>query len=241
MKSFSNSTVLITGASAGLGAEFARQLAPEAKTLILTARRAERLDALKKELIAQNSELEVYIVVADLSQPEGVDELLLYLTKNILSVDFLVNNAGFGDVGTFETSDWSKIRSMLRVNIEALTALTHALLPGMLARKNGAILNVASTAGMLPLPTLGVYAATKAYVCSFSEALRAEVKNRGVTVTALCPGPVETEFNSVASRPNSSRSMRPPSFPACSSASRFYLLSACRFQSYGFSSVHRPN
>jgi short-subunit dehydrogenase len=210
MKSFAQSVILITGASAGLGAEFARQLAPEAKTLILTARRSDRLEELKKELIAKYPKLEVYTPTFDLSQPAAVDELVLYLTKNVLKVDFLINNAGFGDIGTFETSDQNKIRDMIRVNIEALTTLSHALLPDMLAQKNGAILNIASTAAMLPLPTFAVYAASKAYVGSFSEALRMEVKDRGVTVTALYPGPVETEFGQVASRPSSSRAFAPP-------------------------------
>lgn len=202
-------TALITGASAGLGLEFARQLAPTAGTLILVARREDRLQALKEELTLGHHALRVHISSCDLSNPAAVTGLLAELHSCEFAVDLLINNAGHGDLGTFETSEWPRIQSMLRVNMEALTALTHALLPGMIQRKRGAILNVASTAGFLPLPTFAVYAATKAYVCSFSEALAIELRHYGITVTALCPGPVATEFGDVASRANSNRKFGP--------------------------------
>lgn len=202
-------TALITGASAGLGAEFARQLAPEAGMLVLVARRQERLEALKEELTLQNAALRVHLFVGDLNDPAAVDRLKADLDGNGIAVDYLVNNAGLGDLGTFETSEWTRVQSMLRVNMEALTALTHALLPGMIARKRGVILNVASTAGFLPLPTFAVYGATKAYVNSFSEALAIELRPHGITVTALCPGPVSTEFGDVATRANSGRKFGP--------------------------------
>lgn len=202
-------TALITGASAGLGAEFALQLAPEAGRLLLVARRLERLEVLKEELTLKYPELHVILFAVDLREPKAIEALLVELKDKNIEVDFLINNAGLGDVGTFESSDDERIYSMLRVNMEALTTLTHALLPPMIAKKQGAILNVASTAGFLPLPTFAVYAATKAYVCSFTEALAIEMRHKGVTVTALCPGPVATEFGDVATRANSKRKFAP--------------------------------
>jgi short-subunit dehydrogenase len=201
---------LITGASAGFGAEFALQLARDAEVMVLTARRMDRLEALERKVLQLNPKLRVERVTADLSQPEGHRAVVDFLLEKKIEVDFLINNAGLGDLGTFESSDWKRVREMVMVNMVALTALTHALLPWMIARKNGAILQVASTAGFHPLPTFAVYAATKAYVCSLSEALRVEVRGKGVTVTALCPGPVETEFGQVASRANSRRAFGPP-------------------------------
>jgi short-subunit dehydrogenase len=210
MKSFLGCSALITGASAGLGAEFARQLAPEAAQLVLVARRTERLEALRDELRSQHPGLLVEIRRTDLTRPEEVGALADFLKGAGISINFLINNAGLGDFGLFESADWKKIQDMLRVNMEALTAATHVFLPGMIERRDGAILNVSSTAGILPLPSFAVYAATKAYVSSFSEALHAELKGTGVTVTALCPGPVSTEFGDVASRPDARRAFAPP-------------------------------
>jgi hypothetical protein len=212
MKSFSQKTVLITGASAGLGMEFARQLAPTAKALILVARRIDLMRKLQEELQSQNRSLKIDLLPFDLSEPEPGKRLLEWTNQNGMEIDFLINNAGFGDSGTFATSDWNKIRSMIAVNVTALTAITHAFLPQLRKRK-GAILNVASIAGVIPLPDLEmVYAATKAYVCSFSEGLYIELKKEGVTVTSLCPGPVETEFGKAASRPDSAPHPSSPSF-----------------------------
>jgi uncharacterized protein len=216
MSAFAGKSALVTGASAGLGEEFAIQLADLGVThLALTARRADRLEELKACLVAANPSLRVDTIVADLADAAGVTKLIAALGKDGLdgfSCDILINNAGFGDVGTFETSDSAKIESMLAVNIVALTRLTRWALPGMLAKKAGWICNVGSTAGLIPLPTFAVYAATKAYVNSFSEALRIELHGSGVRVIALCPGPVETEFGQVASRENSKRKFAPPSF-----------------------------
>src|SRR6202034_803008 len=117
-------------------------------------------------------------------------------------VSLLVNNAGVGDHGLFERSDWPRVKAMIDVNIESLTRLTHALLPDLVRAGRGAILNVSSIASLLPIPKMAVYAATKAYVTSFSEALRAELRGTGVSVTAVCPGPVDTEFFAVAERAN---------------------------------------
>lgn len=191
---------LITGASAGLGSEFARQLAPRATALVLVARRRERLEQLRDELVAQNPNLNVQIRRADLSLHEDVTGLLEWLAAEAISVDLLVNNAGLGDRGEFATCEPERLEAMLEVNVVALTTLTRGLLPAMIARKRGAILNVSSCASFMPMPGLGVYAATKAYVTSFSEALRTELHGSGVTVTALCPGPVHTEFDQVARR-----------------------------------------
>ena len=212
MSVFRDKTAVLTGASAGLGEEFAVQLADlGVSRLVLTARRAERLEHLRAILVAANPELHVDTITADLSDPADVTDLIGALNSlEDFACDILINNAGLGDLGTFESSDASKIEEMLAVNMTALTRLTHWAVPGMIARQRGWICNVGSTAGLLPLPSFAVYAATKAYVNSFSEALRIELRGSGVNVLALCPGPVETEFGAVASRANSKRQFAPP-------------------------------
>jgi short-subunit dehydrogenase len=192
---------MITGASAGIGREFARQLANRAHKLVLVARRAERLNELCEELRNRNAQLNVHARVVDLCNKSQIDELVLWLSDNKLDIDFLINNAGLGDYGSFATSDPERDDRMIQVNVAALTLLTRRLLPQMIVKRRGAILNVSSSAGFLPIPGMAVYAATKAYVNSFSDALRAELRGSGVTVTALCPGPVHTEFGDVAKRP----------------------------------------
>ena len=191
---------LITGASAGIGQEFARQVAGRAATLILVARREERLRALRDELAARHPQLRIAIRPSDLALTDNVIELLSWLESEKFQIDFLINNAGLGDLGRFATSDMEKIDRMMLVNMVALTRLTRSLLPPMIERKRGAILNVSSSASFLPIPKFAVYAATKAYVTSFSDALRSELRGSGVSVTALCPGPVRTEFTEVARR-----------------------------------------
>ncbi len=200
MKDFLECTALITGASAGIGREIALQLAPLAGSLILVARRTDRLESLRADLLEINPTLRVECHTVDLSVPAQVDALCNALCENSVELDFLINNAGFGDSGSFETSEWSKIEQMLQVNVVALTALCHRLIPLLRRHRPGAILNVSSIASLLPIPNLGVYAATKAYVSSFSEALRAELRGTGISVTHLCPGPVDTEFQVVAGR-----------------------------------------
>jgi short-subunit dehydrogenase len=213
MSVFTGKSVLITGASAGLGTEFALQLLALGVTrFVLTARRADRLGELKFRLLATNGSLQVDTVSADLSDPAGVNALITELDRLAFSPDILINNAGFGDLGTFETSDPARINDMVLLNVVALTRLTRWAVPGMLKKKSGWICNVGSTAGLLPLPTFAVYGATKAYVNSFSEALRIELYGSGVHVMALCPGPVETEFGEVASRSNSKRKFAPPAW-----------------------------
>ena len=191
-------SAIITGASAGIGRELARQLACRAKLLLLVARRRDRLEQLRSELLRVNRALQVEIREVDLSNLEQTMQLAGWLANK--PVDFLVNNAGLGDHGSFATADPIRVNEQIQVNGLALTVLTRAVLPRMIAQKRGAILNVSSSAGFLPLPDLAVYAATKAYVTSFSEAIRAETRGLGITVTALCPGPVHTEFAQVADR-----------------------------------------
>ena len=213
MSIYTGKSALVTGASAGLGAEFALQLADLGVThLALTARRADRLEELRQKLLSREHPPKVETISADLADANGVTSLIADLDKRGFSPDILINNAGLGDLGTFETSDPAKMEAMLAVNIVALTRLTRWAVPAMLAKKAGWICNVGSTAGMIPLPTFAVYAATKAYVNSFSEALRVELHGSGVRVIALCPGPVVTEFGQVASRSNSRRKFAPPAF-----------------------------
>ena len=199
-------SAVVTGASAGIGHEVARQLAPRVKLLVLVARRRDRLEQLRSELVALNSALQVNVRAVDLSQINETTELAAELAEQ--PIDFLINNAGLGDHGPFATADPVRVHEQIQVNILALTMLTRAVLPRMIVQKRGAILNVSSSAGFLPLPDLAVYAATKAYVTSFSEALRAETRGIGISVTSLCPGPVATEFSQVADRVQPRRNAR---------------------------------
>jgi uncharacterized protein len=190
---------LITGASAGLGEEFARQLAPRCQAMVLVARRGDRLAALAGELAARHG-VKVRCFEADLADSLQRRQLHEALEAISLHPDVLVNNAGLGDYGTFADADWEKIELMMRVNMEGLTHLTHLFLPAMQARQCGAIMNISSLASLMPIPDFAVYAATKAYVSSFSEALRIELREHGISVLAVCPGPVHTEFGAVAAR-----------------------------------------
>jgi short-subunit dehydrogenase len=205
-------SALITGASAGIGREFGRQLAGRAGSLVLVARRLERLEELREELTKKHPNLKIHCRAVDLSQASAIDELCAGLEREKIAIDFLINNAGLGDRGTFATAEPRRVMEMMAVNIVALTTLTRALLPAMIQRKRGAILNVSSTAGFLPIRKMAVYAASKAYVTSLSEALRGEVRRSGIVVTALCPGPVATEFSEVAQRSSGNRDKHSPGF-----------------------------
>src|SRR6201987_5591236 len=187
---FAECTVLITGASAGIGREFARQLGPVVSTMILVARRNDRLEALELELKIINPQLEVFCRQLDLRDQAALERFCNWLDESGLSVDLLVNNAGLGDRGAFIDSAWERVSAMLQVNIESLTYLTYRILPSMRKSACGGILDVRSVAGLMPVPHHAVYAATKAYVTSFSESLRAELREANISVTALCPGPV---------------------------------------------------
>jgi uncharacterized protein len=202
-------TALITGASAGIGREFARKLAGRARSVALVARRRERLEQLRNELLNRNRNLNVHVYDVDLTDKAQVDALIDSLARDKIGIDLLINNAGLGALGPFATSDPERIDEIIQVNMSALTLLTRKLLPPMIARKRGAILNVSSSAGFLPIPGFAVYAASKAYVTSFSEAIRSELRGTGVSVCALCPGPVHTEFNDVAQRPGEARDRSP--------------------------------
>jgi short-subunit dehydrogenase len=185
-------TALITGASSGIGLDLARVMAPDFD-LILSARNQSRLEQLAKELQGQHGN-RVHVIPSDLARPEAPKEIFAEVTRRGLQVHVLVNNAGFGSYGPFADTESQAELDMIRVNITALTELTKLALPGMLERKRGRIMNVASTAGFQPGPLMAVYYATKAYVISFSEAIANELKDSGIAVTCLCPGATETEF-----------------------------------------------
>ena len=195
-----NCNALITGASAGIGREFARQLAGRARSMILAARRDERLIELAQQMQREHPKLVVHIRKVDLGDLGELQAFLEWLDGEKLEVDLLINNAGLGDSGLFAESDPDRNTEMTVVNVATLTSITRHSLPRMIAKHRGAILNVSSSAGFLPIPGSAVYAATKAYVTSFSEALRAELYGTGVSVCTLCPGPVVTEFQQVAKR-----------------------------------------
>jgi len=187
------SHVLITGASEGMGREFARCFARDGHSLVLVARNKTRLDTLAMELNAANN-IDIRTISTDLSLPAAAEELKSDLDKQKIVVDILVNNAGVGVYGPFACTDWKATESMLNLNMIALTHLTRLMLPEMLRRNSGKILNVASTAAFLPGPFMACYFASKAYVLSFTDALAEELSGTGVTATAFCPGPTRTQF-----------------------------------------------
>jgi uncharacterized protein len=187
------STALITGASSGIGADLARELAQRGHNVVLVARRAERLEALAAELRDSHG-IRAEALACDLTDPAARDALPGRVTELGLTVEILMNNAGYGSAGEFVELDGTTETMMVRLNCEAVVALSHAYAPGMVERGRGAILVVASTAGFQPLPRQATYSASKAFALTFAEALSAELGPGGVTVTSLCPGPIETEF-----------------------------------------------
>jgi short-subunit dehydrogenase len=189
---------LVTGASSGIGADLSRELARDGYDLVLAARGVEAMQKLAAELDATST-----ILAADLSKPGAAAELAREIEARDIEIDTLINNAGLGGTGAFAESDASRISEMLEVNVVALTELTRALLPGMIARKRGRIMLVASTAAFQPGPFMAVYYATKAYVLSLGEAIAWELRGTGVTVTTLCPGPTLTNFVKTAHMENS--------------------------------------
>ncbi len=186
-------TALITGASTGIGYEFCKLFAKDEYNLVITARNEDVLEKRAGELRSEFG-VQVEVLSADLAEPGAAEKLVDHLKKRYLEIDVLVNNAGFGVSGAFSKTSLKEELDLLQVNIVALTALTKLLLPSMLERGFGHILNVASTAGFVPGPGMAVYYASKAYVISFSEALANELHGTGVSVTVLCPGPTLTEF-----------------------------------------------
>ena len=190
-------TALITGASSGFGVEFARNFAKDGNNLVLTARRLENLDLLAEE-IREKYKVEVMVLGRDLSKMDDIENIFDTLQKENIHIDYLVNNAGFGDYGNFYEANLEKLEQMMDVNIKALTKLTYLFVNPMIDKGFGKILNVASTAAFQPGPLMAVYYASKAYVLSFSEAISNELKGTGVTVTTLCPGASESEFLTTA-------------------------------------------
>lgn len=186
-------TALITGASSGIGLELATLFARNGNHVVLVARSEDKLKALAVELEKQFG-VKALVLALDLSNPENSRQVFEYCMQQNIWIDYLVNNAGFGDFGFFVESDWDKQLRMINVNITTLTWLTRLFLPGMVGRGFGKIMNVASTAAFQPGPTMSVYYATKSYVLSFSEAISNELKGSGVSVTALCPGATESGF-----------------------------------------------
>ncbi|HXY54316.1 MAG TPA: SDR family oxidoreductase [Nitrospirota bacterium] len=188
-----NKTALITGASGGIGYEFAKLLAKDCSVLILVARSLDRLLEVKKEL-ESIADVSVRTIAKDLSKPGVTEEIYRELENENISVDILINNAGIGSLGKFAETDWQKDAEMISLNIVALTHLTKLFVKGMIERRSGKIVNVASTAAFQPGPLMAVYYASKAYVLSFSEAIANELKGTGVNMTVLCPGPTATGF-----------------------------------------------
>ena len=190
---YSGTTALITGASSGLGAEFASRLAARGSNLVLVARRADRLEELAKELRAEHG-VAVTVLPMDLGRAGVGKELLEEMATRGITVDTLINNAGFGTRAPLVEEDPEVIASEIALNVAALVDITRAFMPGMLSSGKGALVNVASTAAFQPIPGMAVYGATKAFVLSFTEAVAHEAKSSGLRVLALCPGATRTEF-----------------------------------------------
>lgn len=191
---------LVTGASAGIGRELASQLAASGANLVLTARRTERLTQLAAEL-RERHKIETEVFPADLAQPQAPDEIFHFTEQKRLSIEVLINNAGFGAYGYFHKTDRQRLLDMVQVNVAAVVNLTHLFLPGMVERRSGYVMIVASTAAFQPVPYISTYAATKGFDLLFAEGVAEEVRRHGVKVCALCPGSTTSEFFEVAGQP----------------------------------------
>lgn len=211
-------TALITGSSDGIGYELARIHAEHGDNLVLVARNKCKLDELKV-ILEEKHGTSVYTIEKDLSVKDASKEVFDDIVRQGISIDYLVNNAGFGDIALFAESDWNKLERMIGLNVTALTHLTRLFLPGMIERGFGKVMNVASTASFQPGPTMAVYFATKAYVLNFSEAVNEEVRKKGVSVTALCPGSTDSGFHSVALGAN--RKVRERKLPSAREVAEF--------------------
>jgi short-subunit dehydrogenase len=200
---------LITGASSGIGATFAAVLAERGHDLVLVARSKDKLDALAAQLNQAHGH-RVEVITLDLGEPGAAQRLMQTLKQRKLVVDLLINNAGFGSAGAFAKQDAGRDQQMVALNCAAVVDLAHAILPAMLERGSGGIINVASVAGFQPTPFMAVYGATKAFVLSFTESLWAEVQGKGVQITALCPGPVDTPFFEATGSPGLRKTVPKP-------------------------------
>ena len=187
-------TALITGASKGIGKEFALIHASKGDNLVLVARSGDQLILLKNELEARYDNIQIELLIKDLTKPESAKEVFDELIEMNIQIDYLINNAGIGEFGLFVDSTWDRLEEMIDLNMKTLTHLCHLFLPEMMERKAGKIMNISSTAAFQPGPMMAVYFATKSYVLHLSEALNNEAKKSGVTVTAFCPGPTDTHF-----------------------------------------------
>jgi short-subunit dehydrogenase len=196
-KQLADQWALVTGASSGIGAEFARQLAGRGMHLVLTARRRELLEELAAELHTKHA-TKCEVIACDLSDPAGPPQLVAEIARRGVVVELLVNNAGFGVVGEVEDANIDRLQELIRLNISAAVTLTYSFLPGMLQRRHGAIINLSSLSAFQPVAYMSVYAASKAFALHFSEALSVEVKDRGVAVLAVCPGVTRTPFFDIA-------------------------------------------
>lgn len=219
-------TALITGASSGIGYELAKIHAAHGDNLILVARSENKLNELAEELKKKHG-IAVTVITADLSEPNAPRTLFYKIQAQQIQVDYLINNAGFGDYGKFIETDWEKEKQMIQLNITALTELTKLFLPQMVERKYGKIMNVASIASFLPGPLMAIYYATKAYVLHFSEAINNEVAENNVSVTALCPGPTLSGFQDAANL-GESKFFQGNKFPTSEEVAK-----------YGFNAMHR--
>ncbi len=197
MQYYHNKTILITGASSGIGIAFCRQLASYGADLVITARRRDRLESLAQELHSQY-DCRVMIITADLSDLNGPEFLFREIEKSELRIDILINNAGFGYNGAFVNGNFEMYEQMMQLNMNTLVKLTRLFVPRMIEQGHGGVLNISSMAGFLPIPFFSVYSATKQFVINFSWSLWNELKGTGVNVSVLCPGPVDTDFINVA-------------------------------------------
>jgi len=194
-------TVLITGASSGIGRELALEFGARARTLVLAARRLDRLEQLREQLLGRYPGLNVIVLAADLSDEHEAERLLAKVSERAGAVDVLVNNAGLGDSVLFDRAKWARTRQILQTNIFAVAQLTSGLVPGMVERRRGGVIKIGSGAGLTVLPNAAAYVGSKHFVAGFSEALRADLSGTGVTVTQVCPGPVDSEFDGVSGSP----------------------------------------
>jgi len=198
MRDYQGKTAVITGASSGIGVEFAKRFAARGANLVLVARRKDRLLAVAKEIKSAH-QVNVDVIVADLSEVGAAEKLFKSLQRKKIQVDIMVNNAGFGTMGEFKNSSINRVTEEIQLNISTLVQLSRLAIPGMVERGNGVVVNIASTAAYQPVPYMAVYAATKAFVLSFTEALWGELDGTGVSALALSPGGTKTEFFEVAS------------------------------------------